>query len=288
MAKYIRGEWNQTPAAFSPLHQYLSPYLEFFQSFSQWPGLSDYQAYFDASPRAVRNKQATPLKVVENNFEPREFEEFYAPQIYLKAELQIRHENWHDFFQLVSWRIFPLAKAQINSMHLPMAHQRHTQNITSGRSQLENMLSQFDETGVVIVSDKPELLALVKEFRWKELFWEQRATLAQHFTCIVFGHGLLEKAIHPYVGMTGKAILIESEQEFFYYDIDQQTRYIDKRLTTLFTDGVLTSPLDLCPFPVLGIPDWWSEQTESFYDNQDYFRPGRTRLIRKEDGKATV
>lgn len=290
MAKYIRGEWNPTPADFSPLHRYLGPYLEFFLAYEKWPDLRAYQNYFDASPLPIRNTRGSSLKIIENNFEPVLFEEFYAPQIYLKGELQIRDENWHDFFQLVSWRLFPESKAQINSMHLPHAQQRYQQKLTSGRTQLENMLSQFDETGVVIVSDKPELLTLVKEFRWKELFWEKRDQLRQHFDCIVFGHGLLEKAINSYVGMTGKAILIDVESTFFESRPDKQVQHIDQQLTGIFSGNVLTSPLDLCPFPVLGMPGWWHQQIEGYYDNQDYFRPGRTRLTHKDNrhGKTTL
>jgi hypothetical protein len=33
---------------------------------------------------------------------------------------------------------------------------------------------------------------------------------------------------------------------------------------------------ELSPLPVLGVPGWWGgNEQENFYENTDYFRPGR-------------
>jgi len=38
----------------------------------------------------------------------------------------------------------------------------------------------------------------------------------------------------------------------------------------------LRSPSDLHPVPLLGVPGWHPDTAdESFYDDRDYFRPGR-------------
>ena len=40
----------------------------------------------------------------------------------------------------------------------------------------------------------------------------------------------------------------------------------------------MLGPAELAPLPVLGVPGWWAaNEAASFYDNRDYFRPGRSR-----------
>jgi len=39
------------------------------------------------------------------------------------------------------------------------------------------------------------------------------------------------------------------------------------------------SPKSLHPLPVLGIPGWWNNQYEEFYNNTNYFRSKKLRPI---------
>jgi len=53
--------------------------------------------------------------------------------------------------------------------------------------------------------------------------------------------------------------------------------YLDTRLESYFSDNAgIQSPQDLSPFPLLGLPGWHPDnEQENFYENKDYFRPGR-------------
>ena len=229
-----------------------------FAKSSQWPGLQDYQALLDAWPEPIRTRAGKPLRIVAQDGKPDSFEEHYAPRIYKTGELQTRCENWHDFFQLLTWFMFPETKAVINSLHLPYAQQRiETTHELGRRTPIENMLSLFDEGGVVIVSSDASLLQLVREFRWKELFWQRRDELEQKLACITFGHAMYEKGLAPYLGMTANAILIEADKTFFEQQLTAQLEWLDKQLAAIFRAGnVLTKPKDLHPFPILGMPGW--------------------------------
>ena len=109
---------------------------------------------------------------------------------------------------------------------------------------------------------------------WQGLFVQQRQQWAQ-VRIDVFGHALFEKALSPYVGMTGHALLIETTDRTAGDDLD-----------VVAADAVLgsiTQPRDLSPLPVLGVPGWWdANRNAAFYANTAYFRPGRSR----ESGSA--
>ena len=67
----------------------------------------------------------------------------------------------------------------------------------------------------MVLSSDPELLELVRSFRWKELFWQRRTEVRENMRFFLFGHALYQKALNPFIGMTGKAILLGASKEFF-------------------------------------------------------------------------
>jgi hypothetical protein len=129
----------------------------------------------------------------------------------------------------------------------------------------------------VIVAGDPELLQLIRDFRWKALFWERRAALAERFDCVTFGHAMYEKAMAPYLGMTANTILLEADSDYFSRDRFGRLAWIDEQLAAIFERGErYRTPKDLQPFPILGMPGWDpANGEEAYYDNTDYFRPGR-------------
>ena len=270
--------WNPQFASSSPMYAPLRHLVDHFSGFEQWPGLFDYQQTLNAWPETIKTLAGNPLKIVAQDGKPGCFEEHYAPRIFKTGELQTRTENWHDFFQYLTWFMFPQTKAEINAIHLPYAQQRIEVTQQQGRrSPMENMLSLFDEGGAIIISSDISLLALIREFKWKELFWQRRDEINKKLACITFGHAMYEKGLAPYIGMTANCILIEVGQDFFIQDNRQQLQWLDEKLAALFKAGdVLKKPKDLQPFPILGMPGWDSDNgVEEYYDNVDYFRPGR-------------
>ncbi len=271
--------WLPDFAARSPMFDPLRHLAAYFEDFQEWPALDDYQRVLDAWPLPIHTHAGKPLKIAAQAGRPDVFEQHYAPRIYMTGEIQTRTENWHDFFQYLSWFMFPKTKAVINSIHLPFAKQRLEQGGESlgKRSPVENMLSLFDEGGAVLVASDASLLELVKAFQWKELFWQRRAELANTFKCVPFGHAVYEKGLAPYIGMTANCILLEADADFFNGNNDSQLAWIDEQLATIFSEGtLLTKPRDLSPFPILGMPEWDPANSEEvYYDNVNYFRPGR-------------
>jgi hypothetical protein len=263
-----------------------------FASFTQgWPDLDTYQQLLDALPQPILTQAGQHLRIVPQDARPQRFEEHYAPRIYLTGELQTRRDNWHDFFQFLTWLLFPKAKAAINALHVPHAQARLAGGGDPGRrTPLENMLSLFDEGGAVVLASDPDLLQLIRDFHWKTLFWERRADLARDLRCIVFGHAVYEKALQPYVGMTANAILLEVEPDRLMRPMETLLPHVDERLAALFTNATCyTQPRDLHPFPLLGMPGWDPANADAaYYANTRYFRSGRRTDRCSRSGAASL
>ena len=262
---------------FEPLRDAAKPFARYSH---HWPGLADYQAVLESWPQPVVSGMGRPIKVVAQDTKPNHFSAHYAPRIHFAGELQTRSENWHDFFQLLTWLMFPKTKALIYALTVPHVHQRLEDPVAQRRghrSPLENMLALFDEGGAVVVASDESLLQLIGAFRWKTLFRHRRDELKDKLQCVIFGHALYEKALAPYVGMTANCMLVNVDDAYFSASRQQRLAFLDTQLASLLTAGTrYRRPRDLSPFPLLGMPDWDpANAQEAYYDNTRYFRPGR-------------
>lgn len=260
------------------MYEPLLPHIEQFAAFREWPVLDAYQQLLDAQPQLIRLHSGQTLKIVPQEGKAHRFADHYAPRIYLTGEVQTRTCNWHDFFQFLTWIVFPRTKAAINAIHIPIAKARLQQSADQGRrTPVENMLSLFDEGGTVVLSSDASLLQMIRDFQWKELFWRRREAVQETLQCITFGHAMYEKGLSPYLGMTANCILLEVEPVFFSQTMTERLAWIDRQLATILEQGEkYQKPKDLSPFPILGMPGWDPDnEREAYYENSDYFRPGR-------------
>lgn len=241
-------------AIFSPIENFSA----LFSKNNSWPSLTQINQLF-----ATNNLN---IKAVPQMSKPEKFDDLYESRIFLKGELQTRTENWHDFFNAMAWLRFPQIKHTLNSLHYKTSLSRKA---GSNRSPLENAIALFDECGLIIVSDRQDLLDLIRNHQWKMLFFEHRKDFDTHINCITFGHAMYEKALNPYIGMTAHSILIHSSEL-----LNKNIMCIDKTIADMFKNNNIATTRDLQPVPILGIPGWYhNEQSESFYENTDYFRP---------------
>jgi hypothetical protein len=150
------------------------------------------------------------------------------------------------------------------------------------RGQVRDALTHFDEDGVVVLCAQPALADLLRGFQWRELFWQRRGQVRRDMRFFVFGHALLEKALRPFVGMTGKALIFPVAPEVLERDSERLRAEVD-RLAALhiWNPERMVAPRELAPLPVLGVPDWWeANEQAAFYEDADYFRPGYSRTRR--------
>ena len=184
----------------------------------------------------------------------------YEQRIFEHGLIATRKNNWHDFFNALVWKTFPRTKIALNAIHYHEIHQQ----VSTLRSKKRDLLTLFDECGVIIIA-KNSILDLVQNHRWHELFIKNKqAWLAGDIKIITFGHAMYEKYLTPYIGMTAKALLLNVQDTPDNLDI-----FLAKKL---INNELLNDKKELSPLPVLGIPNWHKNQDAQFYANQNYFR----------------
>lgn len=259
----------------SPLFKPLHPVLAEFPG-DRFPTLRDCNALLAIRHQPICVQSGMPLRFVEQEGGKQAFEQQYEPRCYLKGEVQMRADNWHDLLNALVWLTFPKTKAVLNARHY---HALIAERVSgdSRRGAVRDLITLLDESGVIVVHADAELGELLKDFRWKALFWQRREQARTGMGFYLFGHGLCEKALRPYVGMTGQGLLIKVEQQYFSWPIAQQLDYLDNLLADHLDDTQhCRRTRALSPVPLLGVPGWAAEnELEVYYDNTSYFRAGR-------------
>jgi hypothetical protein len=192
--------------------------------------------------------------------EPRPTDPYYELRVFESGEVPTRIGNRHDFFNALAWLAFPQTKARINAMHAAEIPRERGQ-----RGRKRDLLTLVDEGGVIVACDDDRLLAMLRGFRWKELFWENRERLLRSMRLAVIGHAVLEKALAPWPGVTCKVLVVSPGR-----DLDGEA---SAWLGTLPADA---TPRGMPVMPVFGYPGWLpGSDTAEFYDDERYFRPFR-------------
>ncbi|HEX5337780.1 MAG TPA: DUF3025 domain-containing protein [Gallionella sp.] len=272
-------EWNRDALLQSPLFAPMHPILARIES-GHFPSLNDCNALLDACRPAIAVQRGLPLRFVSQEYGKLPFEAQYEPRCYLKGEVPTRADNWHDLLNALVWLTFPKAKAAINARHyqaLTGGGEKDDASPRSERGAVRDMNTLLDESGVIVAYADAELAGLLRDFRWRELFWQRRGQVREGMGFYLFGHGLYEKALNPYTGMTGQGLLLAVEPAFFGWLQARQLAHLDALLADyLAVPEHCRSTGELAPVPLLGVPGWAAEnENPAYYDNTAYFRPGR-------------
>jgi len=202
----------------------------------------------------VRTESGRPVRFVP----PGPGDPYYEVHLFESGQVHSRPGNLHDLFNALCWLAFPRTKARINALHaaeIPREGGR--------RGRLRDLLTILDEGGVLVACADESLIALVREFRWKELFWDCREQVRASMRFVVLGHATLEQALAPRPGITCKAIFVDPGR-------DADTQAADW-LARLPADA---SPRMLPPVPVFGYPGWLADgERAALYEDERFFRP---------------
>ncbi len=255
----------------APAFAALAPLLERFPR-ERLPRFEELNALLSPS---IMSGGGVPVRFVPPAPPSREFSAQYEIRVFETGEVPTRPESWHDLFNALVWLIFPKSKAVLNRHHCEQIRARRGEKV---RGTARDVLTLFDEGGIIVASADAGLSSLLREFRWKELFWTRRPDVLLSMRFHVFGHAIYEKALEPYMGVTAKALIVDVAPAFIAMPLAQQLPELDTRVAEYFSGtGALTSTRHLSPLPVLGIPGWEpASEREEYYDDPSQFRPGRS------------
>jgi hypothetical protein len=268
-------EWNREALLRSPLFAPLHPALAELES-GYFPSLDDCNALLAAHHPPIVVRSGAPLRFVAQQRGKLPFEAQYEPRGYLTGEVQMREQDWHDLLNALVWLTFPKTKAVLNARHYHALLEERASGHTR-RGAVRDVNTLLDESGVIVVYADAELAELLCNFKWKELFWQRREQVMTSMGFYLFGHGLYEKALQPYMGMTGQGLILAVAPEFFGWSLAQQLAHLDGMLADrLAAPEHCRSTRDLTPVPLLGVPGWSADNdSAAYYDNTSYFRHGR-------------
>lgn len=202
-------------------------------------------------------------------------EHYYEQVIQLQQIIPTRPNSWHDLFNGLIWLQFPKTKRLLN--------QQHVEDIAlhglSPRTLRRNNLTHFDECGVILTYQRntmaAQLINDLTEHRWQAVFVENRHCWGQELNSFMFGHANLEMLLQPFIGLTGKWLALEVDEQFSHLSYPEQLAQIDGLLPELIQqNNLFAEKKPLFPIPLLGIPGVWDANKNSdFYANTQYFRP---------------
>lgn len=278
-------EWNKAALLQSPLFEPLHTVLAGFDV-AGFPTLNEQNTMLEARKPSIMTQSGEAVRFVPQEWGRLPFERQYEPRCYLHGEVPTRSDNWHDLLNALVWLAFPRIKAAINARHYAALLKQDEEASGSQRGAVRDVNTLLDESGVIVpYADNEtgaELAWFLRDFKWKELFWHRREQLRpqsgrQTMGFYIFGHGLYEKALSPYVGMTGQGLPLAVEPAFFGWPLAQRLDYLDELLAGYLAGAEnCRNTRDLSPVPLLGVPGWSANnENEVYYDNTDYFRPGR-------------
>jgi len=258
------GAWSEALAG--PIFESLRPSLARLAA-GEFPSLEQLNALIGAS---TVSGGGAPIRFVP----PRKAVGSYELRIFETGEVQTRPENWHDLFNALVWLGFPRTKAVLNRHHRAEIVARRGE---PHRGTARDVLTLFDEGGVIVGSADPALSVLLRRSMWKELFWTRRVDVRRSMRFDVFGHAIFEKALAPYKGVTAKALIVDLPPALLDVPVDAWLAEIDARAARHFSSAeALASTRSLPPLPILGVPGWEpANQSEEYYGDASQFRQRR-------------
>ncbi len=239
-------------------------------SFLQWPSVDQLMALL---PEDTNNAMGTKITMHSQYSGLPDPEMGYEERIYKTGVISTREKNWHDLFNAYIWCLFPMTKTLLNELHMKELKVQSGKKRTPAR----DAITHLDESGVIVVSTDPIFFQQLKNHQWQNIFVDRKNEWWSKVSCYVFGHGLYEKALNPFIGFTGKAFCILVEAGFFTLNKQAQYKKLDELLASqIRKNNSLADSTQLSPFPVLGVPGWYDDNNEpEFYENKRYFRPKR-------------
>ena len=196
----------------------------------------------------------------------------YHHQIYTHQTIHLKPNSNHDLLNAFMWLSLPLTRT-INFKQMIQARESRSKIEPNKRSFLEDRITLFDESGIAIFSDQEDLLALIEQRDWTNLFWNRRESVLKHLEIWIVGHGLYEQLLRPFVGLVGYGRLYKLESFEMKLQGEDKQRLIDRIIAEDIFTLTQEGSFPLSAIPILGFPRWYQANNDRvFYNDSKYFR----------------
>jgi len=205
----------------------------------------------------------------------------YQLRIFLSGEVPTRPNNWHDFFNAWSWILLPQVKAAINARHFHCIEESSDfpWKLEGGnRNREQDMLTLFDEGGLLVVTEDDELWTLICERQWTALFLDNYQRLQNDVWFVPVGHALFECALKGHPKLHASCIRVRANARRLHRvgaeGVRNALAIVDEHAALeIKRRAQLHSPDDLHALPIWGIPGWHPRAGDaSFLSDTSHFR----------------
>jgi len=199
----------------------------------------------------------------------------YEAHIHATGQVPTR-DNLHDFFNTLVWLQFPQIKKTLNALHAANAMvASSTADVGSAvslgtRGRARDAATLFDENAAIFICSDAHLATDLRQHQWPSLLQRLPEEFFSKVSVVLFGHALMEKLVQPYKAITAHVWITMVEPAWFAFGDRQRSEAIDHSVATAISTGF--SSRDFAHLPVLGVPGWWSAQSDDFYDDPFVFR----------------
>lgn len=188
----------------------------------------------------------------------------YEQRIADGGQVATRPDNWHDLLNALVWIEQAPLKRALNARQVADIARHGARQ----RSRGQYALTHFDEAGVVVALDDPDLLAAWDRHDWPALLAGRDALWNGRARPVVFGHALLEHALYPWPWLVAKALVVRADRP--------SAETLAALAQAIAAGQALTDPLQLRPLPLAGLPGWHPEAAQpDFHRRAACFQPIR-------------
>jgi hypothetical protein len=197
----------------------------------------------------------------------------YERAIAERGEIATRDGSLHDVCNALAWLRFPRTKAALNAVHVRAADAA----TGNARSRPRDAATLLDESGLLLCCGDADMVALLRERAWRELFWRRRDDVVRGMVPLVLGHGLAEKLLSPFRAITAH-VLITGPVPARTDGEGSASEGIDTESVDAEAAAAIAAPAfgpdSLTPLPIAALPGWDGEHLgELLFDDLSVFRP---------------
>jgi hypothetical protein len=288
-ASDIQSNWNPCFFEQGGLFDVFKPWRDWFlrhdKAFPELDSLSDAAGHCAVAP--VISGGGFPVKFVRQQRILRSAKEelgwrgHYQLRIFLTGEVPSRPSNWHDFFNAWTWIFLPKLKAAINARHfhcLDESLEFPWKPSAGNRNREQDMLTLFDEGGLLVVTEDDGLWNLIVQRDWRCLFLENGEKVAERVRFVPVGHALFECALKGHPKLHASCVRVRADASRFNFGDTESSRAalaeIDEYAALEMNRRAhLRSPDDLHALPIWGIRGWHPRSDDAeFISDKTHFR----------------
>ena len=251
---------------------FLKPFKEIFSIQNKFDDFAISADFFNKlSSNFFSNKTYFDgFEFIDQKKKEKDFYKKYDALVFKEKKIPIRKNVVHDYFNAMTWLAFPNSKKKLNKKNFIFLEHNFL-NGNKNRPRYIDFTTLFDESGIIILTNNSYLSGLMRQKKWKTVFWDNRNLVKKNLSFFLFGHSLFEKIMNNYIGTAARALIIYSEN------------FINGNITLSNLDRILSHYIDQDFFfknleksvsiPLSAIPGWNElNEKEEFYQDNEHLR----------------